>query len=183
MVKAERVGPKPAPARTKVELRVASTEEDILDAYTVRHQVFVSEQKVPPVLEVDARDYLDSTVHFVGHTEEEPRQTVAAGRLLPEQDAGGGGPLLFWVGRVAVVPGLRGTGVGQAMMETIIETATRLVPKQQKAQVFLDAQVSAIGFYSRLGFTPTDKEQFFDAGILHQEMSLEVIGTGQEDAS
>ena len=164
------------PGAPPVDFRVASTEEDILDAYSVRHQVFVLEQQVPPVLEVDARDYRDSTVHFVGHTGEPRSRAVAAGRLLQQASRTPEASLTFWVGRVAVVPSFRGKGVGLAMMETIIEAAKERASKHSGAQIFLDAQVSATGFYTRLGFEPTNKETFLDAGILHQEMVLDVVG-------
>ncbi len=155
---------------------VADTAELRAGQTAVRWQVFVAEQNVPPVLEVDARDFLPSTVHMVALS---GGAVVGAGRLLRD------GPLSFRVGRVAVLPLARGQGIGAGLMHALHDQALRVAtaaldkpspgsgstsPADATVAVTLDAQVRAVGFYEALGYAPTDKPQFMDAGILHQEM-------------
>lgn len=153
----------------------ATTPDQLNAAVSVRHQVFVLEQEVPVVLEVDARDYLPTTKHVVGYalTEDGEELPVAAGRLLEIPTEAG---RAFWIGRVAVHKDGRGTGLGKRVMDTLVALARGDLGPGESAPVFLDAQVSAIGFYARLGFRPTDDPVFMEAGMPHQRMVLELAG-------
>lgn len=155
----------------KVRLKTATTERGILDAYSVRHEVFVHEQHVPLVLEVDARDYLPTTTHFVGYFGSDRRRPVAAGRLLA---APSGKNESFWIGRVAVLPDLRGKGIGRDMILTMTDWVEASLEPDESADIFLDSQVSAVGFYAGLGFSLTDDREFMDAGIAHRRMFITV---------
>ena len=152
----------------------ATTPEQLNAAVSVRHQVFVLEQEVPVVLEVDARDYLPTTRHVVGYAlTEDGEEPVAAGRLLETSTEG---RRAFWIGRVAVNKDARGTGLGKRVMDTLVALARGELRHGESASVFLDAQVSAMGFYVRLGFQPTDDPVFTEAGMPHQRMVLELAG-------
>jgi hypothetical protein len=61
----------------------------------------------------------------------------------------------------------RGSGVGLALLRELVGRARSL----GWAEVSLDAQVGAIGFYEREGFA-ADGEVFDDAGIPHRRMRL-----------
>lgn len=70
------------------------------------------------------------------------------------------------VGRMAVDAGVRRRGAGALLLAALLDNARA----EGFAQVRLDAQVHARGFYLRAGFMD-DGAALWDAGILHQPMS------------
>jgi predicted GNAT family N-acyltransferase len=68
---------------------------------------------------------------------------------------------------MAVLPQWRQQGVGHAILLAALDRA-RI---QGLKRVYLHAQVSALGFYSRAGFIEYGA-RFFEAGIEHQAMEL-----------
>jgi predicted GNAT family N-acyltransferase len=66
---------------------------------------------------------------------------------------------------MAVLAEWRGRGVGRALIERLLEEAKRI----GMAQLVLNAQTSAIGFYQRFGFAE-DGPEFVEAGLLHRTM-------------
>ncbi|MFL1441828.1 GNAT family N-acetyltransferase, partial [Nocardiopsis protaetiae] len=76
------------------------------------------------------------------------------------QDGGAG-----LLGRMAVLPEQRGTGLGAALVRAA-EDAAR---ERGLAAMELHAQTHALGFYERLGYT-AHGEEFLDAGIPHRHM-------------
>ncbi len=119
----------------------------------IRRQVFVVEQKVPLELEIDGLDPVSTHVVVRAPT----GFAIGTARLLPDGH----------IGRVAVQAPWRGQGLGQAMMQTLIDFARN----RGDAQVLLNAQATALGFYRRLGFKPQG-DVFMEAGIPHQCMCL-----------
>lgn len=128
----------------------------------LRLQVFVGEQAVPFILEIDARDFLKTTTHVVGLR---AGKVVATARILSDH------PGMFHVGRVAVAASERGTGIGKLLMLAAHRQLRTQLDPGEKAHVLLDAQRQAAGFYRSVGYTETAKEAFFDAGIEHVEMA------------
>ncbi|WP_461213016.1 GNAT family N-acetyltransferase [Lacticaseibacillus sp. GG6-2] len=126
------------------------------DALAIRQAVFVREQHVDPALEVDADE--DRCTYFVAY---EAGLPIGCARLLPE-DYG------YHVQRVAVEKAFRHRGVGKALLDAMRKFAQEV----QAPELRLGAQIQALGFYKALGYTPTDKPQFEEAGIQHQEMHL-----------
>ncbi|MEH6650074.1 MAG: GNAT family N-acetyltransferase [Motiliproteus sp.] len=120
----------------------------------IRTQVFVQEQSVPEALEYDDRDPLCCHVLAL-----EGDRAIATGRLDLEKDGK--------IGRVSVLAEQRGKGVGEQVMQSLQRIARRAGLKQ----VRLNAQVSALPFYLRLGYQPCG-ERFMEAGIPHQAMLL-----------
>jgi predicted GNAT family N-acyltransferase len=118
---------------------------------TVREVVFVQEQGVPLELEWDALD--PQCQHVIARDAQ--GQPIGTGRLTPEHR----------IGRMAVLPEWRNRGVGDAMLQALIDKAREL----GWHEVSLHAQVSAINFYARQGFLPYG-ERFVEAGIDHQSM-------------
>lgn len=119
----------------------------------VREAVFVREQGVARELEWDEFDALSRHVL----AESRDGAAVGTGRLLPDGH----------IGRMAVLPGWRGCGVGTAMLEVLLEQARDLgLP-----QVVLHAQTHALPFYARLGFV-AEGPPFLEAGIAHRLMRL-----------
>jgi len=120
----------------------------------LRHEVFVVEQGVPAELEWDGKDGRAAHVLAEG---------AGAGRLLLGADAAaknGGDPDTAVLGRLAVLRSARGGGVGAALVRALEDEARRLGLRG----VYLEAQVHAIAFYERLGYTAYGS-QFPDAGI------------------
>jgi len=118
----------------------------------VRRAVFVHEQGIRESDEWDAEDA--TSVHVLATLNREP---VGTGRL----NAAGK------IGRIAVLPGLRGLGIGTMVLGSLLHEARRLGIREP----CLHAQVRAVPFYERFGFER--KGGVFDeAGIPHVRMSL-----------
>lgn len=134
------------------EVRACAWADAAAALRRVRHDVFVVEQRVPEMLEFDASD--EACVHALAtDTAEAP---IGCARLLDDGH----------IGRVAVVRDWRRRGVGASLMACLIERA-RL---RGDRGVVVNAQVAAMRFYERLGFTPTGAT-FDEAGIPHRVMT------------
>ncbi|TLS37981.1 GNAT family N-acetyltransferase [Pseudalkalibacillus caeni] len=129
------------------------SERELHDAYKVRTEVFVEEQKVPPEEEID--QFEDQCIHFVAYDEGEP---VGAGRLRTVESTGK-------VERICVAKSHRGTGLGKQIMKHIEKEAH----EQDFSILKLNAQTHAEEFYRKLGYE-TDSGEFLDAGIPHVAM-------------
>lgn len=141
-------------------------------AQELRWEVFVVEQEVPFVAEMDARDLRPSTIHVVGSSKGHPGEVVATCRILPDGD------WHFHLGRVAVAGPRRGEGLGRELVQAAADVISKRVPRGTTGTVVLDAQVYALGFYEACGYSVTDRPTFLDANIWHREMARAVEGTG-----
>lgn len=138
-------------------VRIARTPTEKQDAFAVRRTVFIEEQQVPPEIEMDEYDRAEAeTVHFVAYLNNLP---VGAARFRRYTAA------IAKAERVAVVESERGSGLGRQLMHAIEEAAR----SQGYEQIKLFAQLSASGFYERLGYQQVG-ETFEQAGIEHIEM-------------
>ena len=152
-------------------IRLAGDEADRAAAYVVRADVFVTEQGVPADLELDELDEVaDHFVAYDGAAGDGGARAVGAGRLVVEDPGfGGADPVLGPVGhlgRLAVRPETRGTGLGVDLVRAIEARAA----ERGLRVVALSAQTHALGFYERLGYTAYGPE-FDDAGLPHRWMS------------
>jgi predicted GNAT family N-acyltransferase len=120
------------------------------EASRIRFAVFVEEQGVPPEIEIDDRDAdcLHAIARVMG-------RAVGTGRLLPDAH----------IGRMAVLREHRGTGVGSLLLEKLVEAARR----RGDREIVLSAQVHAMPFYGRHGFTALG-DVYEEAGIPHRDM-------------
>ena len=118
----------------------------------IRREVFVREQGIAESDEWDGKDA--TSVHVLATLNREP---VGTGRL---NDAGK-------IGRIAVLPGLRGRGIGTLILRRLLDEARRLGIREPH----LHAQVQAVPFYEKLGFL-RQGGVFDEAGIPHVRMSL-----------
>jgi predicted GNAT family N-acyltransferase len=132
---------------------IAKNKPQLDDALTVRHQVFVEEQKVPIELEID--EYEDKSTHVVLYDDEKP---IGAGRFRVIDDVGK-------LERICVLPEYRGKGAGTM----IIEKLESIAKEKGLKTVKLNAQTHAKAFYQRLGYE-TVSAVFPDAGIPHVTM-------------
>ena len=142
-------------ASPAVELRPATWAADRAALELVRRRVFLEEQGIDEREEWDAVDPV-------------ARHVLAA---TPECDAVGTGRLepCGKIGRVAVLDGCRGQGVGQAIMHCLVNHAT----ESGLRAVYLHAQAAAADFYRRLGFR-AEGPVFEEVGIPHVRMRLEI---------
>ena len=137
-----------------LEIEVVGWDEAELLVMPVRTEVFVVEQGVPAEIERDAFDAVCR--HAIAR--DAGGRVVATGRLLPDGH----------IGRMAVLPGWRGHGVGAALLQALIAEAGR----RGMARLVLSAQTHALGFYARFGFVP-EGEVYEEAGLPHQVMTRE----------
>lgn len=128
-------------------VRAADWERDGPALRNVRRQVFVIEQSVPESLEWDEFDV--SSRHVLAETKGHP---IGTGRLLPDGH----------IGRMAVLSAWRERGVGSALLQTLLAAAANA----GHSRVRLSAQVQAVDFYRRFGFT-TEGNAYMEAGIAH----------------
>jgi len=84
---------------------------------------------------------------------------LGTGRLLEHS------PGVAKIGRMAVLPTMRGAAIGRALLDALVACARQ----RGERQVLLHAQMSAAGFYRRAHFNARG-EPFDEAGIAHLEM-------------
>lgn len=144
----------------------------------VRWEVFVDEQDVPMVLEIDARDFRSDVIHLVA-LDEALAESFPSAACVPESELVVGtvriipdGGHHYHLGRLAVLARARGQLVGAALVEAVHDYVRMLTPVGERATIVLDAQLQARGFYERLGYRVTSEETFMDAGIEHCEMAI-----------
>jgi len=139
-----------------LDVRVGGWIEFGRDAQAIRTAVFVDEQKVPAAMEWDEAD--TTGVHALARNR--LGLALATGRLLEHA------PGVARIGRMAVARSLRGSGVGRAVLDALLQAAR----ERGCRAVVLHAQTSAAGFYRRAGFVERGPE-FEEAGIAHIEMT------------
>ena len=142
----------------------ACWEVDQRDLRAVREQVFVIEQQVPVE---DEWDMLDEKSHHV-IARDGLGQPIGTGRLVPPRirPASEDKPATSAsIGRMAVLAGWRGNGVGAAILRVLLEHARAA----GYVAIDLHAQSHAIPFYARFGFE-VDGEEFEECGIAHRMM-------------
>lgn len=120
---------------------------------SVREAVFVREQGVPAELEWDGLD--DTCIHALAA--DECGNAIGTARMLPDGH----------IGRMAVLQGWRGRGVGSELLEVMLDQARAAGFET----VRLNAQTHVVAFYRRFGFRAIGAE-FMDAGIPHVTMML-----------
>ncbi len=141
---------------TAFTIRSLSWPDALPFARPVRESVFIEEQNVPRELEWDEWD--ERSDHAVAF--DARGNAIGTARLLPDGR----------IGRMAVLKEWRGQGVGAALLAAMLERARQ----RSMARVTLHAQTPAAGFYRRFGFSERGGE-FFEAGIPHVEMTLELF--------
>jgi predicted GNAT family N-acyltransferase len=117
----------------------------------IRTTVFVGEQGVPPEIEIDGRD--PECAHAIA--ESAAGEAIGTGRLMPDGR----------IGRMAVLAGWRGRGVGAAILEALMAEARR----RGFRETWLHAQSHARDFYARHGYV-VEGDEYLEAGIPHVHM-------------
>ena len=122
----------------------------------VRRAVFIDEQGVSETLEWDAHDA--ASIHWLAASDD--GTPIGCARLLPDGH----------LGRMAVLPGWRGRGVGHALLAAVTSAAKL----RGHATLRLSAQTHAAAFYARAGFVAVGDE-YDEAGIPHVAMQKNLL--------
>lgn len=125
--------------------------DNLDDCHYIRNSVFVDEQKIDKNLEFDGSD-TNAFCHLAVYENNKP---VATGRIIIENSQ-------YLIGRVAVLKEFRKKGYGDLVIRMLIRKAYDSGAEKQ----YVHAQISAKGFYEKLGFIPYGNE-FDEAGINH----------------
>ena len=136
--------------------KTVSTLDDLIKVFIIRGIVFIDEQNVPYVIEMDEHEY--SALHILGEIDGEP---VAAGRLRFLNE---------WakLERIAVRKEYRNLGYGH----DIVEFMLTLARKRGYHKFKMHAQAQLCNYYARHGFK-TLGGKFKEANIDHYVMVME----------
>ena len=136
-------------------VKIAYGLENLPQASNVRQKVFIEEQGFSKEFDdIDAKAY--HVVIFQGET------AVATGRLFESENG-------WHIGRVAVLPELRGCKLGERVMRELEHKAKDLGVKK----ITLSAQVQALGFYEKLGYVSLG-DLHYDEHCPHITMVLNI---------
>lgn len=155
-------GNSPAPNRNiRLTARQGRWEELGTACRQIRTKVFIEEQRIPEHEEWDDQDLLCE--HFLLLINDRP---IATARLTPNGQ----------IGRLAVLAPARGKGLGEKIMQRVLEHCRRNGFKK----VTLNAQLTALNLYLKLGFSICGDE-YLEVGIPHLPMQLELASELQAD--
>ncbi len=136
-----------------VTIKLAQTEAERLQAYAIRVQVFVLEQRVPLTEEMDSEDPAAThAIAYVGGV------AVGTGRLVFSAESGSEPR----IGRMAVLRAWRRKGLGARILQALEASA-----KEKGAMsITLHAQTYVKDFYAAHGYVP-EGAPFLEVGIEH----------------
>ncbi|MDD4212495.1 MAG: GNAT family N-acetyltransferase [Bacilli bacterium] len=132
---------------------IVKTKDELIASYRIRKTVFIEEQHVAYEEEFDLDD--DHYVVLLSYHEGIAVATARMRQLGSD----------LKVGRVATLQEYRHQGHAKALMEEAIRYGRNL----HLQKVILDAQLTAIPFYEKIGFQ-TIGDIFLDANIEHKKM-------------
>jgi len=135
----------------KINVNKISNAEDLEIAHAIRYQVFVLGQNCPAELE---RANEEESTHFLAKVD-----GIAAGACRWRKTDTG-----YKLERFAVLANFRGIGVGQQMVQTVLDD----LPKDAN-YIYLNSQIDAVPLYEKFGFVKEGPE-FTEAGIRHYKM-------------
>jgi putative N-acetyltransferase (TIGR04045 family) len=134
---------------------------EISSHFSIRHRVFVEEQGVMVLTDIDASDRNPSTIHVVAARDDAMAGTV---RLYPLDDEG------RWKGdRLAVLPAHRASLVGVKLVRYAVSTAAAAGGWEMEATV----QVANTAFFQHLGWHCSGPVAAY-FGLPHQPMTIDL---------
>lgn len=126
------------------------------DAKAIRQEVFIDEQKF-----IDEFDDIDEYAqHVVAYLDEKP---VACARFFKSSDS-------YKIGRIAVIKSMRKKGLGGL----IVTYCEEEIKKLGGTKASLSAQVRAMEFYKKLGYSSLG-EEYFEEHVAHIMMKKDLI--------
>ena len=145
----------PSPVNT-FDVSNKSWQEALKEAYFIRKQVFIEEQGVPENMELDEFD--PTAKHALAY---QGALCVGTGRLVHLDNHHA------QIGRMAVLSAFRNRGIGNAILSSLIT----LAKAEGVLTLMLHSQVSAIPFYTKMGFI-AEGPVYDEAGIAHRNMIM-----------
>jgi Predicted acyltransferase len=136
------------------EVTVAKTQAHFFQLMRVRATVFMLEQMVDPMIEMDQED--DSAIHLIALVE---NQVVGTCRLVIHDT-------YVKIGRLAVLAPYRKKGIASALLSKI----EYLDEIKDIGLLVLNAQVSALPLYIKTGYQ-AEGDHFYEANIEHVRMT------------
>jgi len=131
--------------------------------FAIRHQIFVEEQGVMVLTDIDKWDGDPNTIHVLAASGGEFAGTV---RLYTVDDDG------RWKGdRLAVLPAHRSSLVGVRLVRYAVATAAAAGGTMMEASV----QLANVAFFERLGWRCDDEVRSY-YGLPHQPMVIDLLG-------
>jgi len=151
--------------------KIVSTSVELEDVLELRVEVFVLEQSVPAIEEIDELDTMKAiksgrAIHVLVS---KGQLAVGTARLILEGSIPGSEKIseLPHIGRVAVKKITRRQGIGEILMVRLHQLAKTMGFRG----VTLSAQMQAASFYTQLGYSARGSV-YDDVGIPHQDMDL-----------
>lgn len=141
-----------------LQVEKIADQSDLDAAFEIRTTVFVIEQAVDPDKERD--EFESSSNHFIARINEIPVGTARWRNT----------PLGIKLERFAVLKEARGKGIGQALVNAVLEDV-QSDPSAQIKIKYLNAQLSVIPLYAKFGFKEVG-DIFEECNILHRKMEL-----------
>ncbi len=141
-----------------IDVILISQKDHLDDAFAVRREGFVDEQKVSPEDEDD--EFEETSRHFLALIDGKP-----AGTSRWRRTSGG-----IKLERFAVRTAFRGKGVGKALVKAVLDDVFSEQPEPIE-RIYLHAQVSAMPLYAGFGFVPVGP-MFEECAIQHFKMIL-----------
>ncbi len=146
----------------QLDIALATDPRDIGVCMALRRAVFIDEQGVAEHEEIDGED--DACTHVLARFGAVPAGAARYRYLMDN------GAHYAKIQRVCVPVGLRGHGVGAAVIGFIVE---QVRAEKRTRLVRLGAQTHALAFYRKLGFREYG-EEYDDAGIPHRDMEMKL---------
>ena len=143
---------------SRIKVIAIESPADMQRAFAIRRRVFIEEQHVPEEIEMDADDA--HAFHALAILDGD---AIGCGRMLEHGDGE------VKIGRMAVLPEFRGTGIGAHILRFLIDRARA----RGLGKAILHAQLTAEGFYLKEGFKPVGGV-FDEAGIAHRKMERDL---------
>ena len=137
----------------KIHIKQITDPNDLEQAYSIRNTVFCIEQNVPYEIEMDEFD--ENASHILAVVD---GKAVGTARWRKTSDG-------VKFERFAVLKESRGRGVGEALLEYLLNLL-----KDEKS-IYLNAQESVLKFYEKYGFEVAGP-RFYEASIPHKKMVL-----------
>jgi len=136
-----------------IDIAIVSWSEKQAEITSVRRAVFVEEQNVPESIDLDGSD--TDFIHVLATNKN--GQPVGTARINRKGR----------IGRMAVLKSYRRQGIGRKMIQALMDYGR----KNSITDFHVSSQVTAVGFYEKMGFEPSG-EEFLEAGIKHINMKL-----------
>ena len=134
-------------------ISIVSWSDKQAELTSVRRAVFIEEQNVPEIIELDGKDP-DFILVLATDTKGRPVGTARMDRKGR-------------IGRMAVLQNYRRQGIGRKMIQTLMDYGR----KNAITNFHVSSQITAVGFYKKIGFEPFG-EKFLEAAIMHINMKL-----------